>query len=61
MNVDPERIREQMKLCDKAVQALKRYHEARGVLAEEEVERLRLEAETLFGAVQIHLVKPEEK
>ncbi len=57
MNIRPERIREQMKLCDKAVKALKRYHEARGLLAAEEVETLRQEAEALFGAVQMHLVE----
>ncbi|MNJ78933.1 hypothetical protein D3C77_768110 [compost metagenome] len=36
-----------------AVDALRRYHEARDFLAPpEEVERLRLEAESLFEAVQ---------
>lgn len=58
MNVNPERIREQMELCEKAVGALRRYHEARGVLSVEEVEKLREEAEALFGAVQMYLMKP---
>ncbi|MNJ60328.1 hypothetical protein D3C77_560500 [compost metagenome] len=40
-------------LMQQAVDALRRYHEARGFLAPpEEVERLRLEAESLFEAVQ---------
>ncbi|MNE66774.1 hypothetical protein D3C80_1623470 [compost metagenome] len=40
-------------LMRQAVDALRRYHEARDLLApSEEVERLRLEAESLFEAVQ---------
>ncbi|MFQ6574117.1 hypothetical protein [Pseudomonas sp. UM16] len=40
-------------LTRQAVDALRRYHEARDLLApSEEVERLRLEAESLFDAVQ---------
>ncbi|MDD1979276.1 hypothetical protein [Pseudomonas tussilaginis] len=40
-------------LMRQAVDALRRYHEARDLLApSEEVERLRLEAESLFAEVQ---------
>ncbi|MNJ31095.1 hypothetical protein D3C81_2134560 [compost metagenome] len=38
-------------LMQKAMEALRRYHEAQGVQPVEEVERLRLEAEALFVAV----------
>ena len=38
-------------LMQRAMEALRRYHEAQGVRPVEEVERLRLEAEALFTAV----------
>ena len=60
MNKDRSR-REDQSLCDKvkageplmeqAVQALRRYHEAQETRPAEEVEKLRLESEALFVAV----------
>jgi predicted trehalose synthase len=38
-------------LMERAMQALRRYHEAQETQPEEEVEKLRLEAEALFTAV----------
>lgn len=39
-------------LMQQALQALRRYNEAKGMMPAEEVERLRLEAESLMAAVQ---------
>lgn len=39
---------------EQAVQALRRYHEAQETQPAEEVEKLRLEAEALFVAVNEH-------
>ncbi len=55
MAVATKSIREQMRLCDRAVAALRRYHEARGVLPEEQTEDLRRKAEVLFAAVQTYI------
>lgn len=46
-----EKIKAGEPLMEQAMQALRRYHEAQGVQPAEEVERLRLEAEALFTAV----------
>jgi hypothetical protein len=48
-------LEEKMKACEplwqQAVDAMRRYHEAKGALSSEEVERLRLEVESLMQAV----------
>ncbi|GGU85065.1 hypothetical protein GCM10009504_46670 [Pseudomonas laurentiana] len=48
-------LEEKMKACEplwlQAMDAVRRYNEAKGVLPREEVERLRLEAESLMQAV----------
>jgi hypothetical protein len=46
-----EKIKAGEPLMKRAIEALRRYHEAQGVQPAEEVERLRLEAEALFTAV----------
>ncbi len=46
-----EKIKAGEPLMERAMQALRCYHEAQGVQPVEEVERLRLEAEALFTAV----------
>ncbi|WP_095159202.1 hypothetical protein [Pseudomonas sp. Irchel 3E13] len=42
------------RLATKAINGLRKYREAIGVLDPEEVERLRVEAESLFEAVQTY-------
>lgn len=49
VRISEEKLSEQMKLCDQAVQAMRRYREARGVLPEEKVAGLREKAEALFA------------
>lgn len=49
-----DKIKEGEPLMTRAVDALRRYHEAQGTLSADEVERLRLEAEALFTAVNEH-------
>ncbi|MGF6455282.1 hypothetical protein [Pseudomonas frederiksbergensis] len=46
-----EKVKAGEQLMQQAVQALRRYHEAQETQPEEEVEKLRLEAEALFTAV----------
>lgn len=46
-----EKMRAGEPLMERAVQALRRYHEAQETQSAEEVEKLRLEAEALFAAV----------
>ncbi|MBG8559928.1 hypothetical protein I4436_09935 [Pseudomonas qingdaonensis] len=54
MSFDDSPIREQMALYENAVTAMRRYEEAKSVLSDAEVERLRVEAEFLFAAAQEH-------
>lgn len=60
VSISEERLREQMRLCDQAVQAMRRYHEARGVLPEEKVAELRDKAEALFSAVQVRMATSDD-
>ncbi|MGE8409498.1 MAG: hypothetical protein ACN6QH_20950 [Pseudomonas sp.] len=60
LSISDEQLSEQMKLCDQAVQAMRRYREARGVLPEEKVAELREKAEALFAAVQVHMAKSDD-
>jgi hypothetical protein len=46
-----DKIIEGEPLVKRAVDALRRYHQAQGTESTEEIERLRLEAEALFTAV----------
>ncbi|MBU6959676.1 hypothetical protein KRR23_18295 [Pseudomonas sp. CVAP len=46
-----DKIKEGEPLMARAVDALRRYHEAQGTQSADEIERLRLEAEALFTAV----------
>lgn len=46
-----EKIKAGEPLMERAVQALRRYHEAQETQPAEKVEKLRLEAEALFAAV----------
>jgi hypothetical protein len=46
-----DKIKEGEPLMTRAVDALRRYHEAQGAQSADEVERLRFEAEALFTAV----------
>jgi hypothetical protein len=49
-----DKIKEGEPLMTRAVDALRRYHKAQGAQSANEVERLRLEAEALFAAVNEH-------
>lgn len=46
-----DKIKEGEPMVKRAVDALRRYHQAQGKESAEEIERLRLEAEALFTAV----------
>lgn len=58
---DPQQLREQMRLCEEAVLAMKKYHQAKGVLSDGEVQALQERAEFLFADVQTFMARDKEK
>ncbi|WP_065759675.1 hypothetical protein [Pseudomonas defluvii] len=59
--LDGKRLHELMVLSEplmnQAMAALRKYHEAKGVLPDDQVELLRLEAESLFQAVSAYQLR----
>lgn len=59
--VDGKQLHKSMVQCEslmnQAMDALRRYNEAKGQLPADQVEQLRLEAEALFQAVQLSQLK----
>jgi hypothetical protein len=51
-----EGIFQQLKLCEQAISAFKAYLEAKGVASHEELERLRLQAEFHYSAINDYLL-----
>lgn len=50
-------ITEQVRLCEQATLAFKAYHEAKGMVSAEDLERLRLKAEFHYGAINDYLLR----
>ncbi|HDS1685385.1 MULTISPECIES: hypothetical protein [Pseudomonas] len=50
-------ISEQIRLCEQAAASFKTYHEAKGVVPPQELEKLRLQAEFHYATINDYLLR----